>query len=55
MKQLVSLALKYIRRQKLRTVLTFLCVTLAVFIFNLLAGTASVVRGLLIRQQYMMD
>ncbi len=55
MKQLVSLALKYIRRQKFRTVLTFLCVTLAVFIFNLLAGTATVVRGLLIRQQYMMD
>ena len=54
MKQLVSLALKYIRRQKFRTVLTFLCITLAVFIFNLLAGTAVVVRNVLLRQQYLM-
>ncbi|MCM1133323.1 MAG: ABC transporter permease [Ruminococcus flavefaciens] len=32
MKHIISLSLKYIRRQKLRTVLTFLCVTLSVFI-----------------------
>lgn len=48
MKHLISLSLKYIRRQKLRTWLTFLCVTLAVFIFNLLAGAASIVRNTLI-------
>ena len=49
MKQLISLSLKYIRRQKLRTWLTFLCVTLAVFIFNLLAGAADIVRNAMIR------
>lgn len=32
MKHIISLSLKYIRRQKLRTTLTFLCVTLSVFI-----------------------
>lgn len=32
MKHIISLSLKYIRRQKLRTLLTFLCVTLSVFI-----------------------
>lgn len=32
MKHIISLSLKYIRRQKMRTVLTFLCVTLSVFI-----------------------
>lgn len=32
MKHIISLSLKYIRRQKLRTMLTFLCVTLSVFI-----------------------
>lgn len=48
MKHLISLSLKYIRRQKLRTWLTFLCVTLAVFIFNLLAGTAGIIRGAMI-------
>ncbi len=32
MKHLISLSLKYIRRQKLRTALTFMCVTLSVFI-----------------------
>ncbi|MDE7099373.1 MAG: ABC transporter permease, partial [Ruminococcus sp.] len=32
MKHIISLSLKYIRRQKLRTALTFLCVTLSVFI-----------------------
>ncbi len=32
MKQIISLAFKYIRRQKLRSLLTFLCITLSVFI-----------------------
>lgn len=32
MKHIISLSLKYIRRQKMRTLLTFLCVTLSVFI-----------------------
>lgn len=32
MKQIISLALKYIRRQKFRSLLTFLCITLSVFI-----------------------
>lgn len=35
MKQLFSLALKYIRRQKLRSTLMFLCITLSVFILDL--------------------
>lgn len=34
MKHLISLSFKYIRRQKLHSVLTFLCILLAVFIFN---------------------
>lgn len=34
MKHLISLSLKYIRRQKLRSMLTFLCIMLAVFILN---------------------
>ena len=34
MKHLIALSFKYIRRQKLRSVLTFLCIMLAVFIFN---------------------
>lgn len=32
MKHLISLSLKYIRRQKLKSLLTFLCITLSVFI-----------------------
>jgi len=35
MKFIISLALKYIRRQKLRSVLTFTSITLAVFIMNI--------------------
>lgn len=31
---MISLSLKYIRRQKLRSTLTFLCITLSVFILN---------------------
>lgn len=34
MKNLISLSLKYIRRQKMRTVLSFLCIMLSVFILN---------------------
>lgn len=34
MKHLISLSLKYIRRQKLRTALTFMCITLSVFILS---------------------
>ena len=32
MKHLIALSLKYIRRQKLRTILTFMCITLSAFI-----------------------
>ncbi len=35
MKHLISLSLKYIKRQKLRTALTFLCITLSVFILGI--------------------
>lgn len=45
MKHLISLSLKYIRRQKLRSVLTFLCITLSVF----LIGTASAYFGSIIQ------
>ncbi len=34
MKHLISLSFKYLRRQKLRSVLTFLCIMVAVFILN---------------------
>lgn len=34
MRHLISLSLKYIRRQKLRSLLTFLCITLSVFILS---------------------
>ena len=45
MKQLFLLVLKYIRRQRFRTVLTFLCILLSVFVFNLLCDAFVVVRG----------
>ncbi len=41
MKHLISLSLKYIRRQKLRTTLTVLCIVLAVFILNVFAVAGS--------------
>ena len=50
MKHLISLALKYLRRQKLRTTLTYLCIVLAVFVFNLLAGGAAVVRNIAVKE-----
>lgn len=54
MKHLVSLAMKYVRRQKLRTLLTFLCVTLAVFILNAYAlFCTSMVRTM--RNQVVLD
>ncbi|MBP5379418.1 MAG: ABC transporter permease [Ruminococcus sp.] len=34
MKQLIALSMKYIRRQKLRTFLTFMCITLSAFILT---------------------
>ena len=48
MKQLLSLVLKYIRRQRFRTTLTFLCILLSVFVFNLLCDTFVVLRGVMI-------
>ena len=34
MKHLIALSMKYIRRQKLRTFLTFMCITLSAFILT---------------------
>ena len=54
MKQLFLLVTKYIRRQRFRTTLTFLCVLLSVFVFNLLCDAFVVIRGVMItsRTQY---
>lgn len=41
MRFLISLSLKYIRRQKLRSSLTFLCITLSVFILNVFGAMLS--------------
>lgn len=41
MKHLVALPLKYMRRQKLRTALTAICIVLAVFVLNLFAVAGS--------------
>lgn len=51
MKQLVSLSFKYFRRQRMRTLLTFLCILLSVFVFNLVAGSAGVFRGVMLREE----
>ncbi|MBP0987784.1 MAG: ABC transporter permease, partial [Oscillospiraceae bacterium] len=48
MKQLLSLVLKDIRRQRFRTTLTFLCILLSVFVFNLLCDSFVVMRGIMI-------
>lgn len=48
MKQLFQLVVKYIRRQRFRTTLTFLCVLLSVFVFNLLCDAFVVIRGVAI-------
>ena len=45
MKQLFLLVVKYIRRQKFRTTLTFLCILFAVFVFNLLCDAFVIARG----------
>ena len=45
MKHLVALALKYLRRQRFRTLLTFLCITLSVFIFCLFCDTLVILRS----------
>ncbi len=41
MKHLISLSFKYLRRQKLRSVLTFLCIMLAIFILNTFSAYCS--------------
>ncbi len=51
MKNLFSLALKYMRRQPMRTALMFLSVTVAVFCFQLLCFSALVARDLTISMQ----
>lgn len=48
MKHLVSLALKYIRRQKYRTLLTFLCITLSVFVLCLFADALILLRSMVL-------
>lgn len=53
MKHLISLSLKYIRRQKMRTVLSFLCIMLSVFIFNTVSAYFS--SGLHSMKQYVTD
>lgn len=45
MKHLITLARKYLLRQKYRTALTFACVLLSVFVFHLLCMTAVLIRG----------
>lgn len=47
MKHLISLAMKYLRRQKFRTMLTFICITLSVFIFNLFCMAIILIRGVM--------
>lgn len=50
MKHLIALSFKYIRRQKLRSALTFLCITLAVFIFNTFSAYFSSIRMTMLRR-----
>ena len=45
MKHLLSLARKYLIRQKYRTALTFACVLLSVFVFHLVCMAAVLIRG----------
>ncbi len=53
MKHLISLSFQYIRRQKLRTALTFLCITLAVFIMNTFTAYFSSVRQTMVNSVIM--
>ncbi|WP_024861522.1 ABC transporter permease [Ruminococcus flavefaciens] len=41
MKHLIALSMKYIRRQRLRTVLTFMCITLSAFILTTICAYGS--------------
>ena len=52
MKHLFSLAMKYMRRQRFRTVLTFLCITLAVFIFHIFCDGLLLVRSAVLNDMY---
>lgn len=45
MKHLMTLARKYLMRQKYRTALTFACVVLSVFVFHLVSMAAILIRG----------
>ena len=51
MKHLISLSLKYIRRQKLRSFLTFLCITISVFILSSVSAYCSSIMTSLKNQQ----
>lgn len=51
MKHLISLSLKYIRRQKLRSFLTFLCITISVFILSTVSAYCSSIMTSLKNQQ----
>ncbi len=50
MKHRIALSLKYMRRQKLRTVLTTICIVLSVFILNLFAVAGSTVHKTLLNE-----
>ena len=41
MKHLIALSMKYIRRQKMRTFLTFMCITLSAFILSTVCSYCS--------------
>lgn len=45
MKHLIALARKYLQRQKLRTMLSFLCIMLSVFVFNLFIMASILIRS----------
>lgn len=45
MKHLIALARKYMQRQKFRTVLSFICITLSVFVFQMFCMAAILIRG----------
>ncbi len=53
MKTIVSLSAKYMRRQKMRTVLTFCSIVLSVFIFMTLCNAFIVMRGLILGTEIM--
>ncbi len=55
MKHLVSLSLKYLRRQKLRTLLTFLCIVLSVFLLNAITAFVSSFQVTMQKQEILLD